>query len=295
MTRRAVVGVFALAMAWAFDAPSPALRAQAGVAKVEVATIHRNKEIENARAGVPAGTPLGPARMAVLPGGRLTAMGISTIELIREGYGYVRRPANDVTGGPDWIENERFDVTIKADRAEFGPPGPFGLLPADAAEVVRDLLGDRFKLKVRTEKKERTIFELKLARSDRKLGPGLTPSDGSCTSIYAPPSQLPRCPFVLGGGRGVQTGHMTMPELAVFFSAFPAVSAEVVDKTELDGAYDVKMSAFIGGGVADGRGAEDPRPQMFTAVQDMLGLKLERTKGLSNVIIVERAERPTEN
>jgi uncharacterized protein (TIGR03435 family) len=86
-----------------------------------------------------------------------------------------------------------------------------------------------------------------------------------------------------------------MPELAVFFSAFPAVSAEVVDKTGLEGAYDVKMSAFIGGGVADGRGAEDPRPQMFSAVQEMLGLKLERTKGLSTVIIVEHVERPTEN
>jgi uncharacterized protein (TIGR03435 family) len=34
---------------------------------------------------------------------------------------------------------------------------------------------------------------------------------------------------------------------------------------------------------------------MFTAVQDMLGLKLERTKGLSNVIVVEHVERPTEN
>jgi uncharacterized protein (TIGR03435 family) len=295
MTRRVLVGAFALAMAWAFDAPGPTLRAQTGAAKVDVATIHRNKEIENARAGVPAGTPIGPSRMQLLPGGRLTSIGISTMELIREGYGYVRRPANDVTGGPDWLDTERFDVTIKANREQFGPPGPFGLLPADAAEVVRDLLADRFKVKVRTEKKERTMFELKLARGDRKLGPGLTPSDGSCAGIYAPPSPLPRCPFVLGGGRGVQTGHITMPELAVFFSAFPAVSAEVVDKTELDGAYDLKMSAFIGGGVADGRGAEDPRPQMFTAVQDMLGLKLERTKGLSTVIVVEHAERPTEN
>jgi uncharacterized protein (TIGR03435 family) len=281
MTRRFIAAVFALAMA------------QAG-AKVNVATIHRNKDVEAMRAAAGPNTPIGPARFAVLPGGRLVAMGISTMELIREAYGFARRPANDVTG-PEWLDIERFDVNIKADRDAFGPAGPFGLLPQDAAEVVQDLLADRFKLKVRTEKKERTIFELKLARSDKKLGPGLTPADGSCASIYAPPSPLPRCPFVLGGGRGVQTGHMTMEELGVFFSAFPAVSAEVVDKTGLDGAYDIKMSAFIGGGVADGLGAQDPRPQMFTAVQDMLGLKLERTKGLSTVIVVEHVERPTEN
>ena len=100
---------------------------------------------------------------------------------------------------------------------------------------------------------------------------------------------------MLGGGRGVQTGHITMEELAVFFSAFPAVSAQVVDKTELPGTYDVKMSAFVGGGVADGRGAEDPRPQMFSAVQDMLGLKLERVKGMANILIVDHVERPAEN
>jgi hypothetical protein len=90
-------------MAWALEAPSPALRAQAGAAKVEVATIHRNKEVEGARASAGPGAIIGPARFGVLPGGRLIAEGMSTMELIREGYGYVRRPANDVTG-PDWLD-----------------------------------------------------------------------------------------------------------------------------------------------------------------------------------------------
>jgi uncharacterized protein (TIGR03435 family) len=292
-----VVAFFVLSIAWASHTPGTALRAQASVppAKVDVATIKRNKEVEGARAGAPAGTPIPPARFQVLPGGRLIAEGMSTLELIREGYGYVRRPVGDVTGGPGWLDVERYDISIQSDRQQFGPPGPFGLLPQDAAEVVRDLLVDRFKVKTHTEKKEHNIFELRMARADRKLGPGLTPSDGSCVGIYAPPSPQPRCPFVLGGGRGFQTGHITMEELAVFFSAFPAISAEVVDKTGLPGAYDVKMSAFIGGGVADGRGAEDPRPQMPSAVQEMLGLKLERVKGMANVLFVDHVERPAEN
>ncbi len=291
--------VLAASTAWAIDGSGAGLHAQAsGVAspaKVDVATIKRNKEVEGARASAPPGTPIPPARFQVLPGGRLSAEGIRTFELIREGYGYVRRPAGDVTGGPGWLDVERFDVAIQSNRQQFGPPGPFGLLPQDAAEVVRDLLVERFKLKAHTEKKDRNIYELRMARADRKLGPGLTPSDGSCIGIYAAASPQPRCPFVLGGGRGFQTGHITMEELGVFFSQFPAVSAEVVDKTGLQGAYDVKMSAFIGGGVADGRGAEDPRPQMFSAVQEMLGLKLERVKGMANVLIVDRVERPTEN
>ncbi len=263
-------------------------------AKVDVATVKRNKEAEAFRASVSPNTPVGPARMGMLPGGRLMADGISTMELIREGYGYVRRPNGDVTGGPGWIDVDRYDVAIKADRTEFGPPGPFAVLPQDAAEVVRDFLADRFKLKAHTEKKERTMYELRVARGDGKLGPGLTKADGSCAGIYAVATPLPRCQFVLGGGRGVQLGGVTMPELAVFFSAFPALNAEVVDKTGLSGAYDVRMSAFIGGGVANAA-PDDPRPQMFTAVQDMLGLKLERVKGLSNVLVVDHVERPTEN
>jgi len=291
--KRAILVAFSLACVLA--GRDSRLRAQTSVAapKVEVATIRRNKDIEGARASVPPGTPIAPARLQVLPGGRMAAMGISTMELIRSAYGYENRPAADVAG-PGWIDIERFDITIKADQPQFGPPGPLGVLPQDAAHVARDFLADRFKLHVRMEKKEQTIFELRLAHSDGKLGPGLTPSDGSCVGIYAPPGPLPRCPFVLGGGRGVQVGHLTMPELAVFFTAFPAVNAEVVDKTGLTGAFDIKMSAFIGGGVANAA-PDDPRPQMFTAVQDMLGLKLERTKGLATIIVVEHVERPTEN
>jgi len=264
-----------------------------GQATVEVATIHRNKDVEGARAAAPPGAPIPAARMTVIPGGRLVATGISTMELIRESYGYVLRPASDVTG-PGWLDIDRFDVAIKANQPEFGPPQPVGMLPQDAQALVREFLADRFKLKARKEKKDRGIYELRVARSDRKLGPGLTPSDGSCSGIYDPPGPQPRCPFVLGGGRGFQTGHITMPDLAMFFGVFPALNTTVVDKTDLRGAFDVKMSAFVGGGVANA-GPDDPRPQMFTAVQDMLGLKLERAKGQVDVIVVEHVERPTEN
>jgi uncharacterized protein (TIGR03435 family) len=264
-----------------------------GPPKVDVSTIHRNKDVEGARAAAPPGAPIPPARMMVLPGGRLIATGISTMELIREGYGYVLRPASDVTG-PGWLDVDRFDLVIKGDRTDFGPPQPAGLLPLDAQALVRAFLADRFKLSVRRETKNRDIYELRVARSDRKLGPGLTPADGSCAGVYDPPGPQPRCPFVLGGGRGFQTGHITMADLAMFFGVFPAVNTTVVDKTELAGAFDVTMSAFVGGGVANA-GPDDTRPQMFTAVQDMLGLKLERVKGQVEVIVVDRVERPTEN
>jgi uncharacterized protein (TIGR03435 family) len=54
------------------------------------------------------------------------------------------------------------------------------------------------------------------------------------------------------------------------------------------------MTAFVGGGVANAN-SDDQRPQMFTAVQELLGLKLERVKGTVDVILVDHVERPTEN
>jgi uncharacterized protein (TIGR03435 family) len=276
----------------------PASRAQSsGVAaiNVEVASIKRNKDAEAERSAAGPGAAIGPTRLQVLPGGRIIGRGISGMELIREGYGYIRRAASDITG-PGWLDDERYDVTIQLNRTEFGPALPWGLIPQEAADGVKLFLADRFKLQVRSEQKERTIYELRMARDDRRPGPGLTRADGTCVGIYAPPGPKPRCPFVLGGGQGFQSGNMTMTELAVILAGFPAVDTTVVDRTDLPGAFNVAMTRFIGGrlgSVADT--ATDDRPDIFTAMKQMLGLKLEKGKGLVDVIVVERASRPSED
>lgn len=271
--------------------------ASLAVAVVEVASIRRNKEIESFRASLPPNRPVPPSRLVVTPGGTLRGTGISLNELIREAYGYVNRPSDDVTGGPGWVTSERYDVVIKADRTEFGPAQPWGLLPQDAAAMVRQLLADRFKLQVRTEQRERDIYYMVLDRVDGRLGPGLTKADSSCLGIYAPPGPGLRCAFILGGGQGFQTGNITMRELATILGVFPAVNAQIVDKTGLSGVWNVKMTRFIGGalGSAAPDAPADDRPTMVAALREMLGLKLERARGPVDVIVIERAERPTEN
>jgi uncharacterized protein (TIGR03435 family) len=70
----------------------------------------------------------------------------------------------------------------------------------------------------------------------------------------------------------------------------------VVDKTGLTGEYDASLT-FDLDSVANSASPTDPSdlPSIFTAVQEQLGLKLESAKGPVDVLVIDRAEKPSEN
>jgi uncharacterized protein (TIGR03435 family) len=72
--------------------------------------------------------------------------------------------APQVFGGPDWVRSDRFDIVAKM---------PADAKPDQMARMVRTLLEDRFKLRLRNEKREMAIFELALANTDGRVGPNL--------------------------------------------------------------------------------------------------------------------------
>ena len=76
----------------------------------------------------------------------------------------------------------------------------------------------------------------------------------------------------------------------------------VVDQTGLTGRFDFTLkwtpdeTQFAGlGAKVTPPGDNDPRPNLFTAMQDQLGLKLESTRALVDVIVIDHVERPSEN
>ena len=82
------------------------------------------------------------------------------------------------------------------------------------------------------------------------------------------------------------------------------VGGVVVDKTGLTGTYDLELSyapdpAINGFGrdLPPQPGAPPPAansdaPSLFGALQEQLGLKLEATKGMIDVLVVDSAEKP---
>jgi uncharacterized protein (TIGR03435 family) len=104
-------------------------------------------------------------------------------------------------------------------------------------------------------------------------------------------------------GRGGATlnyraGNMTMTALANALR--PYVGREVVDRTGLTGEFDFDLSFSAPpttGPVETGVPVAplDDVTSIFTALQEQLGLKLESTRGPVELMIIDSAERPTEN
>jgi uncharacterized protein (TIGR03435 family) len=268
----------------------------------EVASVKQNKT------GAPGGS-------FVMPPGRFTATNIPLKVLITNAY---QLSFYQVVDGPDWVGTERFDIVAKA---------PDGAPPDQTRLMVRTLLKDRFKLVVHTETRNEPIYALVKARADGGLGPALKPSSTDCGPIRAqraaanaaaarargpapvaiPPPPGPDEPIVCqmrvsGRGSGTLTyraGNITMTALASAMR--PYAGREVVDRTGLTGEFDfnLQFAAPPTTGPADAGGAPaaplDEAASVFTALQEQLGLKLESTRGPVEVMVIDSADRPTEN
>jgi uncharacterized protein (TIGR03435 family) len=245
-------------------------------ATFDVASIKRNLEWNQPGSGL-----AGPQ-----PGGRFIGRGVTLRRLISDAYDM------DVIGGPEWIGSDRFDVNATT-------TGDFG--PEDIRLLLRPLLAERFNLVVHTEQRDRSVYAMTVARSDR-LGPNLTRSDPKCAADalkYFPTVGFPApCGDFRMGPRELTGRGISMRMLGGILSG--RVGRTVVDRTGLTGRFDLEMKWATEAGLVvgpDRAGATDPASSdgasIFTALQEQLGLKLEATRAAIDVIVVDRAEPPT--
>ena len=271
-----------------FGVPLALAAQDAGNPTFEVASVKPNKS--------------GDGRVSMLsqPGGRFTATNVTLQMLISTAYGTAQPlPAFQMVGGPAWIRSDRFDIVAKAPGDT--PPGP----NRQSSLMLRTLLKERFGLVVHSEARELPVYVLRMARADRKPGPRLKPAAADCAAIMAggrgEPDRLP-CGIRLTPGN-LAGGGSSMAQFAFAISRF--VNRPVLDQTELSGNYDFDLqwtpeqmpaAAPPGPPGAPPLPPIDPNgPSVFTAVQEQLGLKLESTKGPVDVLVIDRAEHPTED
>ncbi len=260
----------------------------------EVATVKLNNSAE-ARQG---------ARL--LPGGRIEITNLSLRTMVRVAYGsQTIQTADQIVGGPAWANTERYDVIAKAE----GDPGfdAASGQPLRLIAMLKQLLEDRFQVKVHTEMREVQMYALVLANKGGKFGPTLKESTADCYNPANPPPQgTPPDPARQCGIRGAVgdftvTG-ITMGQAVQALASYPSVGRPVVDRTGLTGRFDWRLQwtpMFLNGATADAppvaNPAADSGPNLFTALTEQVGLKLQSEKGQVEFVVIDRAERPTED
>ena len=240
-------------------------------------------------------TEPGGGFMGRQPGGRFTAQGVSLQDLIVFAYGV---QPYQIVDAPSWLDTERWDVTAA------GAAGA----PADVLLALQRLLGERFSLVLRNEKRELPVYALTLARPDGRLGPQLKRSPIDCAAARAeaqktgviPPQAKQSC-YVEGRVGSIRIGGSPLSDFAAMLST--RLQRTVVDQTALTGPWELILTyapepeQIAAGALAPGQQPSiDPNgPSIFTAVQEQLGLKLEATGAPVDVLVVERAEFAKEN
>jgi uncharacterized protein (TIGR03435 family) len=227
--------------------------------------------------------------MQALPGG-FRANNVTVRLLLRTAY---RIQESQLTGGPDWLDSDRFDIVAKTEANSSSD---------QLSLMLQALLADRFKVMIHKETRERSIFALVVARNGA-LGPRLQRRDCVPAELPAAPAassqELP-CGRIMTGSGEVTFRGAPMSQIAEGLSGY--VGRVVADRTGLSGNYDLTLqwtperlpnaNQQPGSDVL----ALDPNGlSIFTAVQEQLGLKLQPAQGTVNVLVIDRVEHPTEN
>lgn len=163
-----------------------------------------------------------------------------------------------ISGVPKWLDDDKFDVIYK-------PSGP------QANLMLRTLLADRFKLAVHTETRQLPVYELVVAKGGQKMEKADRPTG-------------------FGSGGAMIKGTMEMSTLVSCLSS--TLGRRVIDQTGLTGAYTLSLKWTPDDRAATG---DNSPPSLVTAIQEQLGLRLESTKGPVDILVIDHAEKPTEN
>jgi len=181
-----------------------------------------------------------------------------------------------ISGGPEWINSDRWNIQAKADRRGTND---------EMHDALARLIEDRFHLKVRHETRELPVYLLTVD----KQGVKMTVHDAA---------DLKHDPIAGNPFQGLTGNNVTMNYFAFFLSR--GLDSNVLDRTNLTDHYDLKLHYVPepppGGFRLNGEAMAVPEgPDLFTALREQLGLRLEKGKGPVDFLVVEHVEKPSDN
>ncbi|MDR3793409.1 MAG: TIGR03435 family protein [Terracidiphilus sp.] len=189
-----------------------------------------------------------------------------------------RVDAQQTVGGPGWLASDEYDVEAVAEDEKQ--------MQADGQVMLQRLLAERFQLKFHREQRTLAVYALAVGKGGPKLKAAEGSGEGSASCEH-----FGRCSF-----RNEPMEHF------VRWLGFAILDRPVNDETGLAGKYDFTLqwtpdeTQFSNSGLrARAAGENATLPPLFDAIGEQLGLKLEPRKVPAEVLVIDRAERPTEN
>jgi uncharacterized protein (TIGR03435 family) len=195
--------------------------------------------------------------------GMLVLKNVTLQDCIREAYGVT----DSQIAGQNLLSPDRYDIVAKI------PPG---VIQDQGPAMLQALLAERFKLAVHHGTKEMPVYLLVVAKNGPKVQAVESANKGGITSHPGYMSAV----------------SIAMSRLATFLSS-PRAQLEhaVVDHTGLSGTFTFKLEWTPD----DKQSADMPGPSLPTALQEQLGLRLETGKAPMEILVIDHAEKPSEN
>lgn len=251
--------------AWAIPEPPPP--------PVQIAP---NAAVHLEVATVKPASPDARGRLYTFRGDQVQAINVSIMNMVTFAYDIHER---QVSGLPNWASDDKFDVAIKPDT-----PGQPNL--AQMKKLLQEMLTDRFQLKFHLEKRQLSVYAITVpAGKQHKLTKSI--AQGALPSLLYPRAGM------------LPARNATMVELAQSMQT-AVLDRPVVDKTGIEGRYDFTLDWMPDETQFASFGARQPlpdngKPNIFQAFQEQLGLKLEAVQAPADVLVIDKAEHPSEN
>jgi uncharacterized protein (TIGR03435 family) len=238
-------------------APSVGGQQPAERLEFEVASIKENRE------------PGAGGILRFVPSGAVTAQHFRARSIVEAAYSL---KSHELLGTPDWASTTYYDINAK----------PAGTATREQQlAMLRSLLADRFNFAGHRETRTFDGYALQRVRTDG-LGPNLRRATLDCIANI---QTMPQCREGRSSGNTYQ--FLGYPLQTLVAALERATSAPVVDESGLAGLYDIDLRWST-----DAVPLDDV-PGIFTAIQEQLGLKLERRRMERAVLVVDRMEKAT--
>jgi len=247
--------------AWAIPKPPAPHELKSADPAFEVATVKPSRPDTNGR-GIR------------VQGANISTLKMTLADLVTFAYDV---HAHQLIGAPVWTTSEKYDITAKAEGE--GQPSPEQL-----KLMLRKLLADRFQLVVHKDQRELPVYTLNVAKGGVKI----SKNDGKNETTGV----------IFRGPGSVLLNDVSMDDFCKMLQN-AAVDRPVVNQTSLSGKYDFSLvwtpDQALTAAPNPNTLAPDAPPDLYTAIQEQLGFKLEAAKLRIEVVVFDQVEKPSEN